>query len=832
MAVSAHPFLPGAELSAPMSMGSVDVNLEEPEFAAGLGITVLPDGSIQVELGDGVSAESAEPSEEFDANLAETISDTDLAQIAQDVIEMVDIDMAARQPWYQRLAKGLELLGLIDDNSAPPFEGASAATHPLLAEAVVQFQSRAIAELVPPGGPAKSKVVGESNQEREAQAERVADYLNYQTMISDRVYFPQMDQLLFLLGCEGSEFKKVYTDPVTGKNVARLVRAEDFVVPYGATTLEDASRYTHVLEYSANDFRRCVKAGLYRDVPVTEPSLGPSDGGATALQDAKDDASGQVHVDLRPQDRPHTVYEMAVDLVLPGSTDGDGDIALPYVVSVERDTPVVLAIRRNWREADDTKTKRIRFVHYPFIRGPGFYGLGFVHLLGGLGKAATGLLRLMIDNGAFAGLQGGFKSKDAKIARDTTLTPGKWADTDMTAEELHKAFYTPPYKDVPQSLFALLGAIVESGQRFATTTESMVGDAKNTGPVGTTVALIEQGSKVFSAIHKRLHYAQGEELRLLAELNGETLPAEGYPYDVHGASKMIMASDFDDRVDVVPVSDPNIFSSTQRIALAQSTLQLAMQSPDLYDRRAANRRVLEALRVPNWEELMPERSEIPRYDALTENMLVVAGRPVRAFIDQDHDAHIVVMQSMLESLAAQKRLAPPTQAAAMAHITEHLAMKVMVDLSARMGIPPLPVNLDAKPGEPVSPQMPPQLEHMITGRAAQAVAQQKQQQAEAAKGQQIMAAAQEVQKQRAKEERETVLDAREKELELQGKAMARGEAAAQNGMAASPDSMQQMLAAIGQKLTELSAADVEISKQIGKVAELVHAGATQQKQGV
>ena len=391
----------------------------------------------------------------------------------------------------------------------------------------------------------------------------------------------------------------------------------------------------------------------------------------------------------------------------------------PYVISVERDSLKVLAIRRGWREDDQDRRRRVQVVHYPFIRGDGFNGFGLLHLAAGVGKAATGALRVILDNAAWAALQGGFKSKDAKLPSQVKMSPGKWIDTEMTSEELAKCFYTPPYKDVPQALFAILELLTQMGQRLMSTTEATVGDASNTGPVGTTVALIEQGSKVQTAVHKRLHFALGEELQLLAELNGEHLPEEGYPYNVPGQSRQIMRADFDERVDVLPVSDPNIFSQTQRIAIAQAQVQLADSAPDLYDRREVHRRMLEALRTPDPDSVLPERKKIDRCDPVTENALAMVGTPIKVFADQYHDAHIAVHMGQLQLLAAQESPSLQlVQQVMMPHIAEHEAQAMRVKMMQSMGVQLPPLNVDPDEEDP-QPSLPPEVENQIAVKSAE-----------------------------------------------------------------------------------------------------------------
>ena len=689
--------------------------------APGMLATVLPGGDIDVDLDPDM--EGVEPVQDDDdhyANLVKHLNESQLANIAQDVEEMVRADRESRAPWFKRLAKGMELIGLVDEIGVDaPFDGASTAVHPLIVEAIVQFQSRALAELFPATGPAKGVVLGDSTKELEAQAKRVGDYQNYQLTVLDKSYFPESDKMLWAVGFAGSAFRKSYHDPLLKRNVARLIKASDFIVPYSATTLEDASRYTHQIPYSQHEMKRLQDAGFYAKTELGIPSITHESDDSQDLRDAQDKAEGKANSDLREEDREHIVYEMTTDYSVPGV---DGGEVQPYVLSVERDSLKVLAIRRGWRESDPDRQRRVQVVHYPFIRGDGFYGFGLLHMAAGLGKAGTGALRVILDNAAWAALQGGFKSKDAKLPSQVRRAPGLWTDTEMTSEELAKCFYTPPYKDVPMALFSILELITSMGQRLVNTTEATVGDAKNTGPVGTTVALIEEGAKVQTAVHKRLHFALGEELQLQAELSAEHLPEEGYPYAVRGESREIMRSDFDDRVDVMPVSDPNIFSQTQRIAIAQAGIQLSDSAPDLYDRREMHRRMLEALRTPDIDAVLPDRKKIERCDPVTENALAMVGTPIKVFQDQYHDAHIAVHMGQLELLAAQESPSLQLmQQILMPHIADHEAQAMRQKMMQSMGmqLPAMNLDWDKDDDEPAVQPLPPEVENQIAVKAAE-----------------------------------------------------------------------------------------------------------------
>lgn len=718
-----------AERTLPMAGGAMSVELEPENGGAmeyeGTMMRPLETGEWEIEFGEG--ADEPEPTdtdrEDHYANLAEFIKEGDLNWIAQEVEDMVRVDSAAREKWFQRMARGLELVGVIDEKDAqPPFKGASTAVHPLIGEAIVQYQARALAELFPATGPAKATVLGTKTAQKEEAATRVADYLNYQSTYGDRSYFAESDKLLWIQASEGSIFRKVYHDPRLRRPARCIVRAQDMIVPYGATTLEDAPRYTHVIYYTQTEMKRLQALGFYRDVPLGIPDGRAHGDARNDLADAKDDMEGVQEQADRDEDNEHTVYEMMVEWDLPGFEDEENG-PLPYLISVDKDSLRVLRIVRGWKEEDELRQRNVEVVHYPFIRGDGFYGYGFLHLIGGLGKAATGVLRNILDNAAWSALQGGFKAKDgAKLPTTMQMEPGKWIEIDATAEELAKTFYTPPYKPVPEAMFRVLGLLTDLGQRYASTTDATVGDAKNTGPVGTTVALIEQGQKVATAVHKRSHEALGQELRILAYLNGRYLPEEGYPYEVPGESRQVFAADFDpETIDVEPVSDPNIFSQQQRIAIAQGVLQLSDTAPDLYDRREAHKRMLEAMRVPDVEKVLPPPPDIPRRDPVSENAAAMLGGPLKVFMDQNHDAHIAVHMGQLQLLAAQQAVsAEQFQKVIVPHIAEHEAQAMRLKYMQMLGIQLPPLEATGEDDQQPMPDLPPEVENEIAMRAAQA----------------------------------------------------------------------------------------------------------------
>jgi chaperonin GroES len=643
----------------------------------------------------------------FDANLAEFMDEAALSLIADKIIEWVDTDKEARKPNEDFLRRGLELLGLTDaPDDALLFPGACSVTYPLIGEAMVQFAARALPELFPPEGPAKATVVGEKTQDLEDQAERVSDHMNYQLTVEDLVYRPESDQMLHVLPLKGSLFRKTYPDPANGRVITRLVN--DLIVPYTATSLHQAPRYTYAFPMERNELRKAQANGYYRDAPLQPPSmeLWNHAGADGDLWQAMEDAEGKTH-SIHEDDARHELLECHCDWDLPGfedtdETGGGTGIALPYVITVERESRRVLAIYRNWRQADPHRMKRVWFTHYKFLPGLGFYGFGYIHFIGSLAEAATDTLRALLDAAAFATLQGGFKAKDSKLPGGTMRQrPGEWIDVDMTSEELQKAFYSPDFKEPSEAIFKLLGLLAETAQRFTSTTEAMVGDASNTGPVGTTVALIEQGTKVYSGIHLRLHGALGEELQLRAELNGEHI--EAYPFKVRGKPQQIAPWDYDDRVDVIPVSDPNIWSSVQRIAQAQVAVDLIEKLPDVgWDKREVAMRVLVATKTPDPDKLLPQPADTPPLDPVGEVMAIMQGRPVKAFPDQDHAAHLQVLTAWLQhpGFGANPLMAEKAPAA-VALIGDHAAQLFQVRM-AQLGVPMAPAGPDGQP-QPLPP---------------------------------------------------------------------------------------------------------------------------------
>jgi len=677
------------------------------------------------------------------ANLAEHLKDRHLLKIAQDVVRWVEWDEEARQDWSDREVMGIQALGISEKTyGGADFKGASRVTHPLLMEACAQFAARAIAELWPATGPVRTAVLGKPDEDKLAQAQRVESYMNYQYTALMPSAFEEEDRLLFRLPLSGSVFKKVAYDPLEKQVVSTMVEPSDFIVPYSATDLRTAVRYTHRQFEEPAVVKRKMATGLYRDsdYPLTRVNENLD---YPAVREEIESVEGRQRVSVAIDDDRHTTLECYCRLDIPGFESDDG-IPLPYIITVDRDTLHVHAIRRNWHEDDGDRKPRQHFVHKRFLPGLGFYGLGFLHAIGSLSDAATGALRALLDAANFANLPAGYRSRDSRIPGGTkTPGPGDWIEVDSTAEELAKAFYPLPYKEPSKTLLELLGVLTDAGQRFASTTEAMVGESNNTGPVGTTLALIEQGSKIFSAIHKRLHQANSQEFRLVHDLNHEWMP-ERYPYAIEGDDAFTLREDFDGRVDVLPVSDPNIVSNVQRIAQAQAVLQLSQQAPDLYDRKLVHKTLLEALRVADIDALMPDIDDVPRREPIEENMALLLGKPIKVYPDQEHQAHILVHQQWFAGLPPEYQ--QMLQAAHMAHVGEHLAWTYRLQMQQAMGLAlPPPLTLDQTSAEREAdeqPELPPEMDYQISVMAAQSaqVMQAQQQALQAMQAQQALQA--------------------------------------------------------------------------------------------
>jgi hypothetical protein len=636
------------------------------------------DGSVLI--GEIENLVNEEMQSDPDANLAEVIDERVLMDISSELLGYYEDDKSSRQDWEDAYTDGLNLLGIKYEEREEPFRGSSGVTHPVIAEAVTQFQAQAYKELLPSSGPVRTQVVGAATPEVQSQAQRVQEFMNYQIIHRMEEYDPEMDRLLFYLPLAGSAFKKVYFDDMLDRAVSRFVPADDLLVPYNATDLQSASRITHVIRMNSNDVRKYQAGGFYRDVDLLpyeqEDEVREKErrlmGVERSGSDEQDCTILEVHTDLDLQGFEHV-----------NPIDGEPTgIKLPYIITIDEGSSKVLSVRRNWTEGDDLYRRIEYFTHFKFLPGLGFYGFGLLHMIGGLGRSATSILRQLIDAGTLSNLPAGFKARGIRIRdSDEPLSPGEFRDIDVPGGALRESIMPLPYKEPSQTLMSLLGFVVDAGRRFAAIADMQVGDGNQQAAVGTTVALLERGSKVMSAIHKRLHYAQKQEFRMLARVFAESLPPM-YPYNVYGAEAAVKQMDFDERVDVIPVSDPNIFSMSQRLALAQTQLQLAQSNPQMHNLYEAFRRIYEAIGVHNIEALLPAPQPPQPVDPATENAASVNMQPLKAFPGQDHDAHmtahIIFMKTPIPGST------PPIFAALQGHLCEHIALKAREEVEKEM----------------------------------------------------------------------------------------------------------------------------------------------------
>jgi len=620
-----------------------------------------------------------EPEQDFYANIAETIDDKALSQLASDLISEYQSDKESRKEWEETYTNGLDLLGFKYKSTTQPFKGASNVTHPLLSEAVTQFQAQAYKELLPSDGPVKTRIVGLQNETVEAQAERVKDFMNYQIMEKMEEYTPEFDQLLFYLPLAGSAFKKIYYDALLERAVSKFIPAEDLVVPYFATDLKDAPRITHVLKQSENDLLKKMATGFYKEVELMKPEKKDN-----KIKDKYNELEGVKAVETN--DYIYSVLEMHVDLDLSDyiaeNEEDKINIKIPYIVTIEESTRKILSIYRNYKEGDAKFTRKEYFSHFKFLPGLGFYGFGLIHMIGGLSRTATTALRQLLDAGTLSNLPAGFKSRGMRIRDDDQpIQPGEFRDVDAPGGNIRDQFQLLPFKEPSTTLFNLLGFCVDAGRRFASIADQQVGDGNQAAAVGTTIALLERGSRVMSAIHKRCYYAMKQEFRLLSSVIAEYLPPE-YPYAVYGAERVIKVQDFDDRVDILPVADPNIFSMSQRVTLAQTQLQIAQSNPQLHNLHEAYRRVYEALGTKEIPQILkPDPKPFPK-DPAIENMEALQSLPMTAFPEQDHDAHIAAHSAFMRTRMVQ--INPMVYANLQGHISQHVSMKASAEVMSMM----------------------------------------------------------------------------------------------------------------------------------------------------
>ena len=711
------------------------------EMPAQPGVTEFDDGSAIVgEYEEEMDAPIDVP---FDGNLAEVVDEGVLGQISSDLVGSIDDDLAAREDWEDTYKKGLEFLGMKTEERSEPFEGSSGVVHPLLAESVTQFQAQAYRELLPATGPVRTAVVGAQNEVLVKQSERVKDYMNYMITYEMEEYDPELDQMLFYLPVIGSTFKKVYYDPLKGRAVSKFIQAEDLIVPYVATDLASSPRITHRISMDSNEVRKLQLTGFYRDIDLPTQSEG-GEAFSDEVEESIDDIQG-VHPSGPSEEL--TLYEVHASLDIEGFEDVDqmGEptgLRLPYIVTIVADSGDVLSVRRNYEEMDPMKRAKQYFVHYKFLPGLGFYGLGLTHMIGGLAQASTSILRQLIDAGTLSNLPAGFKARGARIRdEDNPLQPGEFRDIDVVGGTLQGSLMPLPFKEPSGTLYNLLGTLVDAGRRFASMADMKVGEMSGETPVGTTMAIMERGTKVMSAIHKRLHYSQKVEFKLLSRIFSETVQAYPYPADMQMGPE-IFVQDFDQRIDVLPVSDPNIFSMSQRIALAQTELQLVQSNPEIHGGPqglyTAYRKMYEALGVNNIDAILPPPPQPQPANPAKENQMALQGAPLQAFPDQDHQAHIETHMAVMSTPAME--LNPQSIMSLQGHIQEHIGMMAEQQAQEEImsQIPPQQMQMmqqqaQMAPQQPGQPPMDPmmQFKPQIDARAAAIIAELTEQLAQA-----------------------------------------------------------------------------------------------------
>ena len=699
--------------AAPMGLDTqsseppIQIEIEDPEA-----VRIGMDG-VLVEL------EKKKPSaKDFNANLAEYMDERELQTLSSQLIGEYEADLTARREWLDIYVKGLELLGLKYENRTEPWPGACGVYHPLLMESAVKFQSETIMETFPAAGPVRTKIVGKETPEKKDASIRVQDDMNYRLTEGMPEYRPEHERMLISLALSGNAFKKIYFDPSLDRETAPFISAEDIVVPYGAASIESAERVTHRMRKTKNDLRKLQYAGFYRDIELGEPAVVMDE---VEKQKAKEQGFSAT------SDNRFQILEMHVQLDLEEYPDVDEDnnetgIAVPYVVTIEKGTSTILAIRRNWEEGDKLKLRRQHFVHYGYIPGFGFYYYGLIHLIGGHSKAATSLLRQLVDSGTLANLPGGLKSKGMRVkGDDTPIAPGEWRDVDLPSGSVRDNILPLPYKEPSQTLSLLMDRIIEDGRRFAAVADLKVTDMSAQAPVGTTLAILERVLKVMSAVQARIHYAMKQEFKLLAKIIRDNTPDE-YGYEPEVGGRTAKKADYD-MVDVLPVSDPNAATMSQRVVQYQAVLQLSQTAPQIYDLPFLHRQMIETLGVKNAAKIVPITDDMKPMDPISENMAVLNGKPVKAFIYQDHEAHLAVHMSAMQdpkiaAMVGQNPMAQAIQGAAMAHIMEHVAFQYRREMEKQLGAT-LPPPMTGKDDDV---KLPEEMEVQLSQLAAQAAA--------------------------------------------------------------------------------------------------------------
>ena len=662
----------------------IEIEIEDPEE-----VTIRA-GDMEIEIDP-----DAEEDDEFNENLAETLDEGQLTQLAGDLLGEFEEDLSSRKDWIQTYVDGLELLGMKVEDRTEPWPGACGVYHPLLSEALVKFQAETMMETFPAAGPVRTEIIGKETTEKRDAAQRVQDDMNYQLTDVMVEYRPEHERMLWGLGLAGNAFKKVYFDPSLGRQASMYIPAEDVVVPYGASSLEVAGRVTHVMRKTPNELKKLQASGFYRDVDLPEP--------VDTLDDIEKAIAEKMGFRATSDDR-YKLLEMHVELVLPddkfAKDEAEAEIAVPYVVTMDKATEIILSIRRNWDPDDKLKNKRQHFVHYPYVPGFGFYAFGLIHLVGAFAKSGTSLIRQLVDAGTLSNLPGGFKTKGLRVkGDDTPIAPAEWRDVDVASGTMRDNIMPLPYKEPSQVLYSLLGTIVEEGRRFASAADLQVSDMSGQAPVGTTLAILERTLKTMSAIQARIHYSMKQEFKLLKVIIADYTPEE-YSYEPEEGSRKAKKSDYD-MVTVIPVSDPNAATMAQKIVQYQAVLQLAQGAPQLYDMPYLHRQMLEVLGIKNAEKLVPlkDGDDMKPRDPVSENMDVINGKPVKAFIYQDHEAHIMVHMNAMQDpkvaqLMGQNPNAQAMQAAMQAHIAEHLAFEYRKQVEEQAGVPLPPPNAE------------------------------------------------------------------------------------------------------------------------------------------
>jgi len=725
----------------------IEIEIEDPES-----VTIGLDGlEIKIEPEE-------ESAEDFDANLAEYLSDSQLTEIAGDLLGDIESDIGARKEWMQTYTDGIELLGMKIEERSEPWEGACGVYHPLLSEALVKFQAETVMETLPPAGPVKTVIVGKETPEKVAAADRVQKDMNYQITEEMPEFRPEHERMCWGLGLSGNAFKKVYFDPSLDRQVSLFVPAEDLIVPYGASDLQSAERVTHVMRKTENELRKLQVAGFYKDVDLGTPS--------TTFDEVEKKIAEKMGLRATADDR-FKILEIQVNLDIEGFEDKkDGEatgIALPYIVTIEKGTQNVLAIRRNWRPEDETKQKRQHFVHYGYVPGFGFYCFGLIHLVGAFAKSSTSLIRQLVDAGTLANLPGGFKTRGMRVkGDDTPIAPGEFRDVDVPSGALKDNILPLPYKEPSQVLYTLMQNIVEEGRRFASASDMKIADMSANTPVGTTLAILERTLKVMSAVQARVHYSMKQELKLLKDIIRDYTPDE-YEYQPDVGNRFAKQSDYDN-CDVIPVSDPNAATMSQKVVQYQAVLQLAQQAPQLYDLGQLHRQMLEVLGIKNAKKLVKIEDDHMPEDPITENMNIINMKPVKAFMYQDHQAHITIHMNAMKdpkiaALMGQNPQAQAIGAAAMAHMQQHLAFEYRKQMQEMMGVP-LPTGEE---DEAIPQEMEVQISQMAV-QASNALLQRNQTEIAAQQAQQaaqdpiIQMQAKELELKQAEEQRKTLKD--------------------------------------------------------------------------